>query len=627
LAALVALAGATVHAGSGGSTDKERQLIAVLRSDSPAADKAVACKHLAVHGSKDAVPELAALLANEQLASWARIALETIPDPAADEALRNAMETVSGKLLVGTINSIGVRRDAAAVASLGRKLQNQDAEVASAAAVALGHIGNAQATEKLRQSLAGAPAKVRIAVAEGCILCAERRLAEGDSAEAAKIYDEVRRADVPKQRILEATRGAILARRSQGVPLLVEQLRSSDKALFQVGLITARQLQGNEVADALAREISRATPSQVVLLLHVLADRGEPVALPTVLRAAKHGSKEVRLAAIGVIPRLDDETCVSPLLAIALEPDAELADAAKAALAGLAGKKVDTEITSRLPQANGKTLAILIEATGERRIDAQSTLQNALDNPDAQVRSAALTALGATVRPEELSVLISEVTRPKNPADAQVAKQALRAACIRMPDREACAEQLLSAMSRAPGSTKYTLLEILGAVGGTKALETIGAAAKGSDPELQDAASRLLGQWMDVDAAPVLLDLAKSAPSDKYRGRALRGYIRLVRQFPIPDDQRVEMCRKALEASTSPVEKKMVLQFLGRYPTMEMLKLAAESAEVPELEKEATQASLVITRKLIGRGVATREQIAAIGLNPDTGELVKAHGK
>ena len=110
-------------------------------------------------------------------------------------------ESLKGRLLVGTINSIGVRRDAGAVEPLTGHLKDQDADVASAAAVALGRIGNAAATKALRESLAGAPAKVRSAVAEGCILCAERLLADGKDSEAAEIYDEVRKADVPKQKV------------------------------------------------------------------------------------------------------------------------------------------------------------------------------------------------------------------------------------------------------------------------------------------------------------------------------------------------------------------------------------------------------------------------------------------
>ena len=102
---------------------------------------------LAVYGTKDAVPALAPLLLDKELSSWARIALEAIPDPAADEALRTALGKAQGRLLVGVINSIGVRRDAQAVSGLVAKLKDADADVASAAAVALGHIGGDQAAQ------------------------------------------------------------------------------------------------------------------------------------------------------------------------------------------------------------------------------------------------------------------------------------------------------------------------------------------------------------------------------------------------------------------------------------------------------------------------------------------------
>ena len=108
------------------SPEKERELIALLRSEAPAAEKAIACKLLAIHGSAGSVPELSRLLENEQLASWARIALEVIPGSEADAALRHATNSITGNLLIGTINSIGVRRDAGAVellASYGAALE------------------------------------------------------------------------------------------------------------------------------------------------------------------------------------------------------------------------------------------------------------------------------------------------------------------------------------------------------------------------------------------------------------------------------------------------------------------------------------------------------------------------
>ncbi|OYW24484.1 MAG: hypothetical protein B7Z55_02035, partial [Planctomycetales bacterium 12-60-4] len=163
------------------------ELIAVLSGDAPAADKALACKGLAVYGSSASVAELAKLLSDPQLASWARIPLEAIPGPAADDALRVATESLQGNLLIGVINSIGIRRDSAAVDLLSGRLKDEDVEIATAAAIALGRIGNEASAKALRKALPEATAQLRAGVAEACILCAERFLADDHAAEAAAI--------------------------------------------------------------------------------------------------------------------------------------------------------------------------------------------------------------------------------------------------------------------------------------------------------------------------------------------------------------------------------------------------------------------------------------------------------
>jgi HEAT repeat protein len=624
LAALIVMTSASAWAdGPAASPEKEQELLAVLRSDAPGAEKAITCKLLAIHGSSEAVADLAKLLPDPQLSSWARIALEVIPGEAADEALLAASESLEGVLLVGTINSIGVRRNANAASSLAARLQDKDAEVASAAAVALGRIGNAEATKSLRAALTAAPAKVRSAVAEGCVLCAERLFAEGDSAQAAEIYDEVRKAEVPKQRVIEATRGAILARNQDGIPLLLEQFQSPDKAFFQLALGTAREFPGSEVDKALATELIRATPQRAALIIQAMADRPDTVVLAAVLEAAGQGPQPVRLSAINALGRVGDASCVSTLLAAALEADADLAQAAKSALAGLPSEKVDAQIVALLPKAEAKAYPLLIELVGQRRIDAVPELLKAMDHADKTVRTAALTALGETVTLKRLSVLVSQAVAPKHAEDAPAAQQALKAASIRMPDREACAEELALALASSPNATKSLLLEILSDVGGTKALQTLGAAAKSSDPEQQDTASRLLGKWNGVDAAPVLLDLAKTAPAEKYQVRALRGYIGLARKFAMPEPDRVGMCQKAMDASSQSAEQKLVLDVLALHPSVEGLTLAIKTMNVPALKEDATRATLVIAQKLSGK-VDVSEQLSKAGLDKVKLEIIKA---
>jgi HEAT repeat protein len=626
LAASIVVAAASAWADDGpNASEKERELLAVLRSDAPAAEKAVTCKLLAIHGSSAAVSDLARLLPDAQLASWARIALEAIPGPEAADALRNAVDSLQGELLVGTINSIGVRRDAPSVDLLAPLLQDEDADVASAAAIALGRIGNAAATESLRGALTAGPVKVRSAVAEGCVLCAERLHAEGKSADAAEIYDEVRKADVPKQRMIEATRGAILARNQEGIPLLLEQFQSPDKGLFQLALSTARELPGGDVDKALAAEMVRATPDRAALIIQAMADRPETVDLSAVLQAAGQGPKQIRLSAIDALGRVGDASCLSTLLEIALEADADLAQTAKAALADLPSEKVDAQIVALLPKAEGKSYPLLIKLVGQRRIDAEPALLKALDHSEPTVRSAALTALGEMVAPQKLSVLVSQVVSPKHPEDATVAQEALKAASVRMPDREACATELAAAMERSSSvPTKNALLEILGAVGGTKALATMGAAAKSNETQLQETSTRLLGEWMTADAAPVLLDVAKTAPGEKYQVRALRGYIRIARQFVLPEQQRAEMCQKAFEAASRTDEQKLVLDVLQRYPNPQTLQQAVKAMQVTEVKEEATQATLVIAQNLGAKGVDVSEQLAQAGLDRVKVEIIKA---
>src|SRR5262252_3706252 len=94
----------------------EAALIQLLKDPaSTIFQKNVACRRLALIGTKQAVPALAAMLGDEKTAHYARYALKPIPDPAVDEALRAAMPKLKGKLLAGALDTIGHRQDSKAV--------------------------------------------------------------------------------------------------------------------------------------------------------------------------------------------------------------------------------------------------------------------------------------------------------------------------------------------------------------------------------------------------------------------------------------------------------------------------------------------------------------------------------
>lgn len=574
----------------------EEHLIGILESEAPRKDKAITCKRLAVYGTSNSVPVLASLLSDKELASWARIALESIPGSEADEALQNALDNVNGRLLVGVINSLATRRNEQAVDGLAKALDDQDHQVASAAAVALGHIGNPVATKALTEALANSPMPVRSAVAEGCILAAERMFEAGKLDEAADLYDKVRETQLPKQRILEATRGAILARKADGLPLLVEQLESGDKKFFGIGLRTSRELESEQVTEAIVSQLAKVSVDRQSLLILALADRDDNASLPAVLRAASESNPSVRKTAIDVLGRSGDVSCIPTLLNAAVSGDSDISGAAMKSLEILAGDEIDRALTKRLEKSTGKMRRTLIDVVGRRRINAVPYLVEAADDADAQIRNAALLSLGATIGPENLSWMIDRVVSHQPGDNETVLRKALLTASVRMPDREACATQLGRAMEKAGSEAKSALLNVLGRVGGRRALQAVGKAAQ--DTELQDEASQILGKWMTADAAPVLLKLAKPTADDKYRIRALRGFIRIARQFDLPGEQRQKMCRQAMKVAARDDERMLVLQVIERYPCVEGLELAVETAKAPSLKNDAIRVCRVIAKEI-----------------------------
>lgn len=578
----------------------EPELIAILAdSDAQRADKAMACKRLTVYGSAAAIPELSKLLSDPELASWTRIALEAIPGSEADLALREACDSLSGNLLIGAINSIGVRGDRAAVEMLIAQLQADDPQVAVAAAYALGKIAGAEATTALRAALATEQRQVRSAVAAACVVCAEQALQAGDAAQAAEICDQVRLAEVPQQRIVEATRGAIMARGDGGIPLLVESLHSPERALFHVALQTAREVPSQELATALLAEVASASPDRAPLIVQALADMPGTVDVQTIVElAASATAKEVRVAAIDAIGRTGDASCVAPLLKVATESE-DLIAPVKAALANIPDEAVNREIVARLPEAQGNVEAqLLIEVVGLRRIEATDALIKALDSSRPEVRHAALESLGRTVSPKHLGLLISQVVTPSHSEDLAAAVTALKTAAVRMPDREATAAELSTAIEDASPAAQVSILEILGSMGGPQALQTLASYAASDDVELKDASSRLMGGWMTADAAPVLLKLATSGPADRFQVRAMSGYIRIARQFVMSEEERVAMCATAMQACKRDNERKMVLDVLQRYPSRGTLEIALSAIQFDGIADEAKAAAKTIGEKL-----------------------------
>jgi HEAT repeat protein len=614
LATLLAAAAFAATAPAAAPAPKEQEPLAVLRSNAAEAEKAAACKRLAVVGTAASAGDLAALLSNEHLASWARIALEAIPGAEVDAALRKAAGSLSGRLLVGVINTIGVRRDAGAIGLLEARLADANAEVAAAAAAALARIGTPEAAGALKKAAASG----RDSMVEACVDAAEQLRLAGDTTAAVAACDVVLalRDKASEHRRAQATRTAILAKGPAGLPLLVEALRSPSQRLFNMGLFVSRELedapQAGAVDLALVDEATKLGGERAAVVIAAVADRNADggagdVIVKKLLAMATGNDKPARIAAIAALGRIGDASVLDSLLAAATATDPDVAEAARLAAAALPGDAVGSAIRAKLATADARLLPVVVGLVGARQIPAARELLPLVAHGDAAVRKAAIESLGAVIELGDVGVLIDAVVKPRDPAEAEVAVKSLRQACTRMADREACAEKLVAAITDGlPVTTKVSLYDVLGEVRGKRALAAMAAAGKSSTPELQDIATRQLGKWMTPDAGPVLVELAGTLPPGKFHTRAVRGAFRIARQFALTDHERADLCRLILKAASDPADRKAVLEFMPRYPSAAMLQVAREAEAMPGLEEEAKRAASAIEQKLPKAAAAVR---------------------
>ena len=588
------------------------ELIATLQGSGDVGGKARACQKLTVLGAKEAVPALSALLADQKLGAYARSALEVIADPSAAQALRRAAGSLTGGALIGVVNSIGMRRDSQATPMLARMASGRDTAAAAAALAALGRIATPEAASALRRALTSPSAATRAAAADGLLASAERLLAAGNRAGAARLYEAVRRAELPGRLRSAGLRGMIVAGLSAqaadqaALRMLAGALRSSSLEDVRVALHAVRYLPGAAVTRVLATELRRARPDVMMLIAGALMERRDPDAFNAIEALVASESAGVRLAALGALGGSRRASSVVTLLR-ALEAATDEAEAAAAAtsLTQTTAPGADEAIVARLGQARPASTARLLGVLGQRgpAIAADAVLKLAAD-PDTAVRKAALSALTTLARPRDLPELVRLASGASEDAEAEVATQAVRAAWGKLPDPGSRSAPMVSGLSAASDiGAKRSLIRMLGQVGGLAALKAVKGALADREPAVREAAVASLCAWPDASAVPALLAVLKGSSEPAMRARALRGVISLAgalaADMPRPSRQLIGWLSEANRTVGNDAgERRLVLSALANLRCPESLDMIRAYAADPNVKEEAQLALDRVTQQM-----------------------------
>lgn len=573
---------------------QEETFIKVLQSDAPLKDKADACRELVRVGTKQAVPVLAPLLADEKLSHWARYALEPIADPSVDAALRGALGQVRGRLLAGVIDSLGVRKDRDAINALAPFMSDADPLVAQTTARALGNIGG-PALPALESALATSPAN-RSAICEGLLRCAETVSAP----EAMAVYDRIRRLPrLPHHVQVAALRGAILSRGAQGLALVIEAIQDESSALQVDAMGISADIPGQAMTAALTRQLNGLSGVNRLLLVETLGNRGDASATPALVPLAQAGPTQVRIAAMRSLAQLSSPPAIPVLLASIKDTDAGVSKAAQDGLVGFPTQEADAAVVALLSKPDKTTRLAAIEMVTQRRSPAAvPPLLQATGDRDTRVTRASFKALGKLAGAAEIPAIVDAMVKTQA---VPAAEAALAAICTRESDKTRCSVQLLPCLPKTQGVPKQALLRVLRTIGNTQTLAAVRAATQDRDPAVKETAQRVLCDWPTADALPDLAQLAQKSTEARFQILALRGQLRLIPLQTVPDRQKLAQLKEVLPLIKRTEEQRLLLATLGGLPSVESLGLVVPYLSQASLREEASVAAVGIAEKIAAR--------------------------
>ena len=576
--------------------DEAAELLKVIQSPEMSdVDRANAFEKIGDIAREDAVEPLAGFLSDNKWSHYARFALQKMEGENVTDALFHSLDALEGDLRLGVIDTIGRRRDPFAVPRLAELLTDADVKVAAAAAVALGGIGTTNAAAALTEALSSEQDSSRKeSLASSLLIAGQGLVKSGNTRDAVDLFDRLRIADVSRPCQIGATQNAILARGAEGVDLMVEQLKSADRDFIQIGLAVSRVLPGDGATGALTDLLKTETsPDRRILLILALKDRGDRQALGAILEQLESDSAAVQLAAIEAAGTLGDDSTVPILLAGANTVNV---DAVLGSLVGLKGDRVDTALMKAAEPPDTSPLAV--RALGQRRAGEAADLLLRLSAADsAAISQEAIVALGMAATQQRFPDLLA-LLQAAETADRKAAVQkAIHAAVSRCTEPDACAAALGAMIPGSSGADREFLFEQIRMAGGAEAVALMQSFATGSDEALQDASTKTLGLWLSADAGPVLLQVAQG--DGRYANRALGGYIRIFRQFELPESERAAMAAQALDVARRPNERNAAIDAMTRFPCLETFHLALGQLDMPGSETAAARAVLTIGRTVL----------------------------
>jgi HEAT repeat protein len=529
---------------------------------------------LTQNGTEKAVPELKKLLVYEELNTAARTALINIGD-AGVAALRESLESLQGKNLAGVIESLASVRNAESETQLIKLTENSDPVIVKSAILALGKIASENAVKKLKTILSNNNSPFQQDAATAILCAAEQLLANNNSNNnadnnnsvnsAIEIFKELQKHPEFPAVWIAATQTYVLQDETNGLPILTALLTSDDETAFKTVCNIAVKMKSPQISKLILDNLQRFSGYKKSVLIEILGVRKEQSAVPELIKSATSEDAVVKIAAIKALGKIGDMRSIDTIFVAISSSDKTVADAGKESLAMLQGTEFNTVMIKNLDSNNKIFRLAALRVIEERRItEAVGKIRQLFNDSDIDVKVAAYRAFSQIIiaTPADLEFLIDLFQKSGSISEAEKSglQEALTTVCRKIPARDESVTVIEKFKNTGDTKNKQFLIDLLYLIGNLKACEAIVDFAKSTENEIADHATMLLGKWGSPEAAPFLIDLAENHPVEKYKIRMLSGYLRIIRQFGLPLEQKFAMIQKAETIAKRDIDKKRITE-------------------------------------------------------------------
>jgi len=595
------------------SPTAEDKLLDVLKTPAAVGDKANACRELKLAGTEKSIPALASLLTDPELSHPARFALESMPYPAAGDALRKSLVKATGLARAGIIDSLGQRRDASAVPLIAPDLAAKDIVLVSAAATALGKIGTSQSVSLLLAARETAPGPTRLKIDDGLLLCAARLCAAGKNESALTIYTALTLPGETRLVRAGALRGRMRTLGPLTASVMAGWLSDADPLVRSAAAGELHTLSDVELGK-IAGDMAKLPPAAQVAVLAAIRIRGRSALAPAVLAAARSRHESVRLAAAGALGTVGDVTALPTLVELAAE-EGPAGQTARQSLEAISGPKIDEQVFAALraekdPVRRAAWIGVL---QSRQPAGVVPVLLSEATEQGPIVAIRALAALGKLATPKDIPALVAIVLRTRKGPVHDASERAIQMVCLQIPDAAQRAQPVLAIYRAAAPADRLTVLALLGHIGGEEVRSLVHAALESEDPRVYEAGVRAISNWPNAGAAEELLHLAETAKSAKHRQWALRAFVRVVSQpGGASNAEKLAKLKHAVQLSTSDDERLWVIQRAEAVRAVETLRFLAPYMDQPAFSDRACRSIVELARHKELRDPNRQEFAAAL---------------